>query len=145
MANSLFITCNKNVKIREEVPGKTRVSGEPEMREFDIPKDFVGSVPAWVAKHWYFKALCKDRTITTVVNTASTTLDAAAEAAKAKNAEVEREVEKMRRIDEAKNAARAEAEKAAEEEGLDQASKEDLINEAVTDAIKKVEEEFAAE
>ncbi len=47
----MFITCSKSVRICE--------GGEV----CAIPRGFVGNVPGWVAKHWYFNALVKDGTI----------------------------------------------------------------------------------
>jgi hypothetical protein len=42
---------------------KIRVSGADRM-VFEAPAAYIGEVPAWVEKDWYFKALCKDGTIT---------------------------------------------------------------------------------
>lgn len=34
--------------------------------KWEMPPGFIGEVPSWVEKHWYFDALCKDGTITAI-------------------------------------------------------------------------------
>ena len=34
--------------------------------KWEMPPGFIGEVPGWVEKHWYFDALCKDGTITVI-------------------------------------------------------------------------------
>lgn len=49
----MFINSKKNFEICE---------GE---KKFLIPRDFIGEVPAWVAKHWLVLAAIKDGSIAT--------------------------------------------------------------------------------
>ena len=84
----MYIHCKKHTGI---------IEGE---NKYIIPRDYIGKVPEWVENHWYFKALCKDGTITSVVD--STDKEAADAEAKTKAAE--------------KKAAAEAAKKAAEEE-----------------------------
>ena len=42
------------------------VNPENPMSKWEMPPGFIGEVPSWVEKHWYFDALCKDGTITTI-------------------------------------------------------------------------------
>lgn len=34
--------------------------------KWEMPPGFIGEVPSWVEKHWYFGVLCKDGTITAI-------------------------------------------------------------------------------
>lgn len=53
----MFVKCSKNVRfIHPENPKIT----------WDMPPGFIGDVPIWVENHWYFDALCKDGSITTI-------------------------------------------------------------------------------
>ena len=36
--------------------------------KFEAKAGWIGEVPKWVQEHWYFKALCKDGTVTAVVS-----------------------------------------------------------------------------
>ena len=47
----MFLNSKKNFEIRE---------GE---KKFLIPRDYIGEVPAWVAKHWLVLAAIKDGSI----------------------------------------------------------------------------------
>ena len=49
-----FIHCNKAIIIKDHGSGC----------EFSAVPGFLGYVDDWVREHWYFKALCKDGTIT---------------------------------------------------------------------------------
>lgn len=49
----MFINSKKNFEISE---------GE---KKFLIPRDYIGEVPAWVAKHWLVLAAIKDGSIAT--------------------------------------------------------------------------------
>ncbi|WP_333648030.1 hypothetical protein [Lacrimispora sp.] len=49
----MFINSKKNFEICE---------GE---KKFSIPRDYIGEVPAWVAKHWLVLAAIKDGSIAT--------------------------------------------------------------------------------
>ena len=53
----MFINTKKAFKI-VSAEGKT----------FSAPAGFIGEVETWVESHWYFKALCKDGTITAIVS-----------------------------------------------------------------------------
>lgn len=126
-----FISCNKNVEIR----------GEGVIHP--IPSGYIGQVPDWVEKHWYFQALCKDGTITAIVSTKDSDLEAAEAAAKAKAEAAEKEAEKKRAIDESKATAKAEAEAKALEEGLDVTATKKLIKKLTDAAVKEVSQQFA--
>jgi hypothetical protein len=39
---------------------------------FEAKAGWIGEVPQWVAEHWYFKALCKDGTVTAIVRSGGT-------------------------------------------------------------------------
>jgi len=67
----MFINCKKNVVISD---GK---------QKHIIPKDFIGEVPKWVENNWYFKALCNDSSITSIVGTRDKAVEAAEAKAKA--------------------------------------------------------------
>lgn len=126
-----FISCKKSVEIRGD--GDT----------LPIPAGYIGSVPDWVEKHWYFNALCKDGTITAIVSTKDADLEAADAAAKAKAEAAEKSAEKKRSIDEAKATAKAAAEAKATEEGLDVTATKKLIKEMTDAAVKEVSQQFA--
>lgn len=53
----MFVKCSKNVRFTH--PENPQVT-------WDMPPGFIGEVPNWVEKHWYFDALCKDGSITTI-------------------------------------------------------------------------------
>jgi hypothetical protein len=40
--------------------------------KFEAKKGWIGQVPQWVENHWYFKALCKDGTVTAIVKNSET-------------------------------------------------------------------------
>ena len=67
----MFINCKKSVEISD---GK---------QKYVILKDYIGDVPKWVENHWYFKALCKDGTVTSIVSTNDKDIEAAESKAKA--------------------------------------------------------------
>lgn len=51
-------------------------------QKFVIPRDYIGNIPDWAAKHWLVQAAIKDGSIATPGNTADQALEAAdAEAA----------------------------------------------------------------
>lgn len=127
-----FIHCTKNVEISNGAE-KCRISA-----------GFIGEVPGWVEKHWYFNALCKDGTITTVTSTKDAELqNAEARAAEAKVA-AEKAAEKKRLIDAAKNEAKVAAEKMATDQGLDQSTAKTLIKKMMEEAEQKVLAELGA-
>lgn len=53
----MFVKCSKNVRFTH--PENPQIT-------WDMPPGFIGDVPNWVEKHWYFDALCKDGSITTI-------------------------------------------------------------------------------
>lgn len=59
-----------------------------EIREGDnvlvIPRDFIGAIPDWAARHWMVQAAIRDGSIATPENTADKALEAADEASSAK-------------------------------------------------------------
>lgn len=53
----MFVKCSKNVRFTH--PENPQIT-------WDMPPGFIGDVPNWVEKHWYFDALCKDGSITAI-------------------------------------------------------------------------------
>lgn len=53
----MFVKCSKRVKFTH--PENPKVIWE-------MPAGFIGDVPTWVEKEWYFDACCNDGTITVV-------------------------------------------------------------------------------
>lgn len=53
----MFIKCSKKVKF--VCPDNPKVTWE-------MDPGFIGDVPSWVEKDWYFKALCEDGSITAI-------------------------------------------------------------------------------
>lgn len=132
-----FINCRRACKIRGEIDTATK-----ERMEYSIPKDYIGTVPEWVSKHWYFQALCKDATITTIVDTASNKVDEALN--NKDNEEVARlKAEKASELDAAKEQAKEAANKEADEKGLDEAGRKKLVAKLQRDAVKLVELKYA--
>lgn len=62
---SKFISSKKNFEISEG--GRT----------FVIPRNFIGTIPDWVAGHWLVQAAIRDGSIATPDNTADRALEAA--------------------------------------------------------------------
>lgn len=94
----MFINCKKNVEISD---GK---------QKYAIPRAYIGEIPKWVESDWYFKALCKDGTITAIVSSKDKAVEDAEAKAKAAAERAAAEAAKKAAADEAK------AKKAAEEE-----------------------------
>lgn len=53
----MFIKCSKKVKF--VCPDNPKVTWE-------MDPGFIGDIPSWVEKDWYFKALCEDGSITAI-------------------------------------------------------------------------------
>lgn len=53
----MFVKCSKNVRFTH--PENPQIT-------WDMPPGFIGDVPSWVEKDWYFDALCKDGSITAI-------------------------------------------------------------------------------
>lgn len=53
----MFVKCSKRVRFTN--PDNAKVSWE-------MPAGFIGDIPSWVEKHWYFEACCKDGIITAI-------------------------------------------------------------------------------
>lgn len=128
-----FISCKKSVEVR----------GDGDV--FPIPAGYIGQVPDWVEKHWFFEALCKDGTITAIVSTKDSALEEADAAAKAKAEAADKAAEKKRLIDQAKADAEAAAKVQAEQDGLDVAATKKLVKESVAAAIEEVTKQLAAQ
>ena len=122
----MFVTARKAVRIRGD-----------EDTVFDMPAGYIGDVPAWVENHWYYKALCKDGVIVPLVKPTDTELEAADKAAKAKEAEAIKAAEKKAKLDKAKADAKKQAEKLADEQGLDVAASKKLIAKMQKEAEEK--------
>ena len=45
---------------------------------FEVKAGWIGEVPKWVAEHWYFKALCKDGSVTAIVRNGAQSVTPAA-------------------------------------------------------------------
>lgn len=137
-ASSLFVSCKYPRTITN--PHPVPVGQQPE--SFHMPAGYIGPVPDWVRNHWYFAALCRDGTVTTVVNTSSSAQEVAA--AKAAEAEAAARLlqEKNVKIKEAQESARLQAEADAAADGLDQTSRKKLIAEREAAAKAAVEAEY---
>jgi len=120
----MFITCKKAVKIPS---GTGFVS---------LPAGFLGNIDEGLKTHWYFKALCKDGTISFCENTSAAEIEAVKAEAVKKEAEEAAKAEMKRKIDDTKEAARISAEKEAEEKGLPATEKKALIKERVKTAVE---------
>jgi hypothetical protein len=46
---------------------------------FSAKAGWIGEVPEWAQKHWYFKALCKDGTVTSIVSAKNKAVQAVVE------------------------------------------------------------------
>jgi len=57
----MIITTKANIKITSDNGTK-----------FEAKAGWIGEVPQWVENHWYFKALCKDGTVTAIVKGGAT-------------------------------------------------------------------------
>jgi hypothetical protein len=57
----MIITTKANIKITSDNGTK-----------FEAKAGWIGEVPQWVENHWYFKALCKDGTVTEIVKGGAT-------------------------------------------------------------------------
>lgn len=53
----MFIKCSKKVKF---------VCSDNPKVTWEMDPGFIGDVPSWVEKDWYFKALCEDGSITAI-------------------------------------------------------------------------------
>lgn len=53
----MFIKCSKKVKF---------VCADNPKVTWEMDPGFIGDVPSWVEKDWYFKALCEDGSITAI-------------------------------------------------------------------------------
>ncbi|MCL1867303.1 MAG: hypothetical protein FWF82_07835 [Oscillospiraceae bacterium] len=126
-----FINCKKSVKIPTE-NGKF----------VKFPAHFVGICPDEIFKHWYFKALCKDGTITFLDDSKDSTSEETAKIAAEKEAKIAEQAERRRRIDEAKEAAKIAAEKEADEKGMTAPDKKKLVSERIKEAVQIVTDSF---
>lgn len=68
----MFINSKKNFEISE---------GE---QKLIIPRDFIGEIPDWAAKHWLVQAAIKDGSIATPESTSEKSLERADKSAKKK-------------------------------------------------------------
>lgn len=53
----MFVKCSKRVRFTN--PDNAKATWE-------MPAGFIGDIPSWVEKHWYFEACCKDGIITVI-------------------------------------------------------------------------------
>lgn len=109
--------------------------------EYVITAGEIRAYPKAVTDHWYFKLALRDKLVTIVESSADPKLEvkqAEAEAAEAKRQE---EVRNSKRLADARKAAKDEATKLADAEGLDQTSKKAFIKKYVDEAIAKLGED----
>ncbi len=64
----MFINTKKTIKIKSD-------NGTV----FEAKAGWIGEVPQWVEKHWYFEALCKDGSVTAIVSKKDKDIAAAVE------------------------------------------------------------------
>lgn len=53
----MFINTKKSFKVKAD-----------NATTFEARAGWIGEVPKWVEEHWYFKALCKDGSVTAIVS-----------------------------------------------------------------------------
>lgn len=128
-----FVNCKKMVNIVDYNQPKAQGGFET----FVMFPGFIGEVPDWVTKNWYYKALCNDGTITAIVSTANQQ-DLALQESEAKAKAAQAQAERAALIAKAKEEAKAEAEKQAREQGLDKANTTKLINKMQAAALEKL-------
>lgn len=102
-----------------------------------VKKDFIGEVPEWVTESGHFKALVSKGLITFGQNFSDKAIEKKDSEAEAKAKRAEEEAKKARKLDEAINKAKEEAEKEAIEQGLDESTKNNLIKKKVKEATEK--------
>lgn len=141
MDSKLFVSCKYPRTITHPVP--TKPGEEPPV--FHMAAGFMGSVPDWVREHWYFNALCKDGTVTVLVETGSSAVEAAAAQAQSIENQARLDQEKAVKIKEATEAAELEAEVEAAADGLDQVGRKKLIKKKVQEAVKAIEADYATQ
>jgi hypothetical protein len=56
-----------------------RITDDKSREAFEAKAGWIGEVPGWVEKHWFFKALCDDGTVTALVSTRDKDIQAAVE------------------------------------------------------------------
>jgi len=122
-----FISCKTSVRI----PRKDGTF-------VNFPAHYLGKCPEDVMQHWYFKALCKDGTITYLDDSKDSTVEDAQKTAEAKKAQEAADTERKRLIDDAKNTAKEEAEKEAKEKGLTAPETKKLVVDRQREAIEKL-------
>jgi hypothetical protein len=122
----MIIQCKKRVEIKQ---------GD---KKWSLMPGFIGEVPAWAQEHWYFKALCKDGSITAIVASEEKPKPQIAPSA-------DKETERKRLIDEAKNAAKLEAEADALTNGYDVATAHKHLKEKQKAAVAALKAQFDAE
>ena len=124
----MFIQCRNRVRIKDFAEG----------RVCDIPVGYIGDIPEWVEHNPYFKKLCEDGTITTNVSSIKdSALESSDDEAAVKKKVQEDAAAKQRKIDEAAEAARKEAEKEAADSGLDEGTKRNLVKKKMEKAMKE--------
>ncbi len=83
----MFVKCSK--KVRFTHPENNKVVWE-------MPAGFIGDIPSWVEKDWYFDACCKDGTITAIKSKSDRDIQAALD---------DKEAEERRKLEEVQKAA----------------------------------------
>lgn len=83
----MFVKCSKMVRF---------VNPDNPKSKWEMPPGFIGEVPGWVEKHWYFDALCKDGTITAIKSKSDRDIQAAVD---------EKSAEEQRRLAEEQKSA----------------------------------------
>ena len=122
----MFIKSNVSTTIREK--GKT----------YDIPYQYIGSVPEWVENNWYFKSLLNSGDILTYQKEEAkkdSVLEKGDEKAKELKTHSEKVAEEAKVLDEVVNQATKEAEEKAIEQGLDEVTKKNFIKSEVEKAV----------
>lgn len=106
--------------------------------KFHIPNNYIGPVPEWVEKNWYFQSLCKSGSITFVDSSIKDSqLEKVDEIEKAKQRKLAEEAQAKRELDEKINDITKNAEEKAIEQGLDEVSKKNFVKQEVEKELNK--------
>jgi flagellar biosynthesis/type III secretory pathway protein FliH len=110
--------------------------------KYEIPANYIGTVPEWVSAHPYFKNLVKDKSIKFVGQPEVAKEEDEAAKRAAEEAEKQAKAEKDKAIAEAKAEAEELAKKEATEKGLDKPGTKKLVEQRISDAISAITSKF---
>lgn len=128
-------TCSTNIKIRS-TDGTS---------EFDIPKNYIGTVPKWVEDHWYFQAHARAKNVLMVASQRDSAIEEAqsVQSASAKATQLDAQVKE--KVKQAKVEAKEKATKEAADLGYDAVTTKQYVRSAVENAAAAAETSARAE